>query len=54
MSNPTGGVSLGTQNTATLTILDDNTTNPPTVNPIDNMNQRGLQYLSRRMLRTDK
>jgi hypothetical protein len=36
LSSPTGGLSLGTQNTATLTILDDDPTNPPTVNPIDN------------------
>jgi Calx-beta domain/Domain of unknown function (DUF4214) len=34
LSNPTGGLSLGAQNTASLTITDD-PTNPPTVNPLD-------------------
>ncbi len=34
LSNPTGGFSIGAQNTASLTITDD-PTNPPTVNPLD-------------------
>ncbi|MGH9962809.1 MAG: DUF4214 domain-containing protein, partial [Pyrinomonadaceae bacterium] len=35
LRNPSSAIGLGTQNTATLTITDDDTTNPPTVNPND-------------------
>ncbi len=35
LSNPVGG-NLGTLTTATVTIVDDDTTSPPVVNPIDN------------------
>jgi hypothetical protein len=37
LSNPTGS-GVGAQNTATLTILDDDSINPPTSNPIDDSN----------------
>jgi Tol biopolymer transport system component len=49
LSNPTGAV-LGSRNTATLTIVDNDTA-PPNVNPIDNarffVNQHYLDFLNR-------
>ena len=49
LSNPTGAV-LGSRNTATLTIVDNDTA-PPSTNPIDNarffVNQHYLDFLNR-------
>ncbi|MCU1264018.1 MAG: hypothetical protein JWM21_336 [Acidobacteria bacterium] len=35
LSSASGGASIGAQSTATVTIKDDDTTNPPTMQPID-------------------
>ncbi len=51
LSNPTDGVSLGSQSTATVTIVDNDTTNPPTSNVIDDaqnfVRQHYLDFLAR-------
>jgi hypothetical protein len=53
LSNPTGTGTLGAPVTAVLTILDNDTTTPPTTNPLDNadarffVNQQYYDFLGR-------